>query len=79
MRDFVYIAWRYLTFHYWRSLTLLLCVSLIVLLPLSLNLLLDETERNLLARANSTPLLLGAKGSSLDLVMSSLYFSAEPV
>ena len=79
MRDFVYIAWRYLTFHYWRSLTLLLCVSLIVLLPLSLNLLLDETERNLLARANATPLLLGAKGSSLDLVMSSLYFSAEPV
>jgi len=79
VRDALYVAWRYLTFHRWRSVTLLACITLMLYLPLALNLLLAEAERNLLARANTTPLLLGAKGSSLDLVMNSLYFGAEQV
>jgi putative ABC transport system permease protein len=70
----LYIAWRYLRFHWARSLTLVACVTLIAVLPLSLELLLDESERQLLSRAETTPLVVGAKGSSLDLVMNSLYF-----
>jgi len=46
-------------------------------LPLTLEILLDESERQLGQRAESTPLLIGAKGSALDLVMNSLYFSDE--
>jgi len=72
--DSLYVAWRYLSFNWARSLTLIACVTLIAVLPLSLELLLDESERQLLARAETTPLVVGAKGSSLDLVMNSLYF-----
>jgi putative ABC transport system permease protein len=72
--DSVYVAWRYLSFNWARSLTLIACVTLIAVLPLALELLLDESERQLLARAETTPLVVGAKGSSLDLVMNSLYF-----
>jgi len=72
--DSLYVAWRYLSFNWGRSVTLIACVTLIALLPLSLEQLLDESERQLLARAESTPLVVGAKGSSLDLVMNSLYF-----
>ena len=74
MIDSFYIAWRYVSFNWGRSLTLVACVTLIAVLPLSLELLLDESERQLLARAETTPLVVGAKGSSLDLVMNSLYF-----
>lgn len=74
MIDSFYVAWRYLRFNWTRSLTLVACVTLIAVLPLSLELLLDESERQLLARAETTPLVVGAKGSSLDLVMNSLYF-----
>jgi putative ABC transport system permease protein len=50
---------------------------LIAVLPLTLQVLLSESERQLLSRADSTPLVLGAKGSSLDLVMNSLYFDDQ--
>lgn len=77
MIDSVYIAWKYLTFNKARTATLVACVTLIAVLPLSLELLLAESERQLLSRAESTPLLLGARGSALDLVMNSLYFDDE--
>ncbi len=74
MIDSFYVAWRYLTFSWARSLTLVACVTLIAVLPLALELLLGESQRQLLSRAETTPLVVGAKGSSLDLVMNSLYF-----
>lgn len=74
MIDSLYVAWRYLSYNWARSLTLVACVTLIAVLPLALELLLDESERQLLDRAETTPLVVGAKGSSLDLVMNSLYF-----
>ena len=82
MIDSLYIAWRYVSFNWARTLTLVACVTLIAVLPLALELLLDESERQLLARAETTPLVVGAKGSSLDLVMNSLYFGdsvPEPI
>jgi len=75
--DSLYIAWKYIRFYRLRSLILVTCVALIAILPLSLQLLLEESEQQLLSRAETTPLVIGAKGSSLDLVMSSLYFSNE--
>jgi putative ABC transport system permease protein len=70
-------AWRYVTFNKVRTATLIACVTLIAVLPLTLEVLLAESEQQLLSRADSTPLLLGAKGSALDLVMNTLYFDDE--
>jgi putative ABC transport system permease protein len=53
------------------------CITLIAFLPLALQILLDESEQLLRARAVETPLVIGAKGSALDLVMNSLYFDKE--
>jgi len=77
MIDSFYIAWRYVTFNKVRTATLIACVTLIAVLPLTLEVLLAESEQQLLSRADSTPLLLGARGSALDLVMNTLYFDDE--
>ncbi|MDH3637211.1 MAG: ABC transporter permease [Gammaproteobacteria bacterium] len=77
MIDSLYIAWRYSGHNKARTATLVACVTLIAVLPLSLNLLLKESERQLLSRAESTPLVVGAKGSALDLMMNTLYFDNE--
>jgi len=74
MYDSLYIAWKYVSFNQVKTATLVACITLIGFLPLALELLLNESERQLMSRAVSTPLLIGAKGSALDLVMSTLYF-----
>ena len=77
MIDSLYIAWRYIRFNRVKTATLVACITLISFLPVSLQLLLAESERQLMSRAVSTPLVVGAKGSSLDLVMNTLYFGDE--
>ncbi len=77
MMHSLYIAWKYVSFNKLKTVTLVACITLIAFLPLALQLLLEESERQLLSRAVSTPLLIGAKGSALDLVMNSLYFGDE--
>ncbi|MEN8800889.1 MAG: ABC transporter permease, partial [Thiogranum sp.] len=77
MIDSFYIAWKYLLFSKARSATLIACITLIAVLPLALEIILDESEHQLVERAEHTPLLVGAKGSALDLVMNSLYFADE--
>ncbi|NNK94361.1 MAG: hypothetical protein HKP41_08425, partial [Desulfobacterales bacterium] len=77
MMDSFYLAWRYLSFNKVRTCILVACITIIAVLPLALEILLNESERQLSLRAQSSPLLIGAKGSALDLVMNSLYFSDE--
>jgi putative ABC transport system permease protein len=77
MIDSLVIAWKYLRFNKAKAATIVACVSLIAVLPLALQQLLGESERQLLSRAVTTPLVIGAKGSSLDLVMNSIYFGDE--
>jgi putative ABC transport system permease protein len=60
-----------------KTTTLIACITLIAFLPLALQLLLDESEQQLMSRAVSTPLIVGTKGSALDLVMNTLYFVDE--
>ena len=74
MNGSLYIAWHYIIFNRLRSAILIACITLIAFLPMALQLLLTESQSMLQARAASTPLLLGARGSALDLVMNSLYF-----
>jgi len=77
VRDSFYLAWQYIRFNRWKSITLVACVMIIAFLPLALELLLDESEKQLVDRATSTPLVVGARGSALDLVMNALYFGEQ--
>ena len=77
MLDSFYIAWQYIRYNRFKTVVLVACITLISFLPLSLQLLLDESERQLMSRAVTTPLVIGAKGSALDLVMNTLYFGDE--
>ncbi|MFW2404509.1 MAG: ABC transporter permease [Gammaproteobacteria bacterium] len=77
MKDLLYLVWRYVAFHRWKTAILALSITLIIYLPVGLNVLVDQSAEQLTARAHATPLLVGAKGSPLELVLSSLYFDAD--
>jgi len=77
MLNTFYIAWKYITYNKAKTATLIACITLISFLPLALQLLLNESEKQLMSRAVSTHLIVGAKGSALDLVMNSIYFGDE--
>ncbi|MEM6896933.1 MAG: ABC transporter permease [Pseudomonadota bacterium] len=73
----LYLAFAYLRYHWARSLVLVLVAALIMFVPVATQTLLSTSERALLARGEATPLLLGSRGSQLDLTMAALYFSEE--
>ena len=75
--DSLYIAWQYVRWNRGKTIILITSITLIAFLPLALQVMLNESEQQLRSRAVDTPLLIGAKGSALDLVMSSLYFDDE--
>ncbi len=77
MFDSFYIAWKYISFNRVKTAVLVACITLISFLPFALQLLLDESERQLMSRAVETPLVVGKKGSALDLVMNTLYFGDD--
>jgi putative ABC transport system permease protein len=77
MIDSLYIAWKYIRYNKIKTGILIGCITLIIVLPLSLQMLLNESERQLMSRAVSTPLVIGAKGSALDLMMNTIYFNDE--
>ena len=73
----LYLAFAYLRYHWARSLVLVLVAALIMFVPVATQTLLSTSERALVARGEATPLLLGRRGSQLDLTMAALYFSEE--
>jgi putative ABC transport system permease protein len=73
----LYLAWRYLVFHRVKTLILVLSLAAVLAMPVSLLLLAGQGERHLAARANASPLLIGAKGSPLEIVLNSLYFRSK--
>jgi putative ABC transport system permease protein len=77
MRDLTYMAWRYLAYNRIKTIILVLSVTLIVFLPAGLKILVGQSAAALTSRAETTPLLIGAKGSPLELVLNSLYFESE--
>jgi putative ABC transport system permease protein len=77
MRDVLYLAWRYLVYHRLKTSILVSSITLIIFLPVGLNVVVEQSARHLTARAGATPLLVGARGSPLELVLNSLYFSSE--
>ncbi len=73
----LYLAFAYLRYHWGRSLVMTLVAALILFVPVATQILLSTSERALVARGDATPLLLGSRGSQLDLTMAALYFSDE--
>ena len=69
-----YLGWKYVAHHRWKTSLLIASISLILFLPPALLMVIDRGAQSLNARANATPLLLGAPGSPLELTLSTLYF-----
>ncbi|MGR3494748.1 ABC transporter permease [Citreimonas sp.] len=77
-----FLAFAHLRWHWLRSVVMVLVAAVILAVPLVSQTLLRGSERTLTARAEATPLVLGARGSQIDLVMGALYFGedrAQPV
>ncbi len=77
MKYSLYLAWRYLAYHRAKTCILVLSITLIVYVPAGLRILVAESSEQLTARAVATPLLIGKKGSPLETVLNSLYFSSD--
>lgn len=73
----LFLAFAHLRWTWARSLVLVLVGALILSVPMVTQLLLRGSEEALTRRAEVTPLVLGARGSQLDLVMSAVYFSED--
>lgn len=74
----LYLAWRYLAYHRVKAVLLIASVTLIVYLPVGLRVLVAQSAAQLEARARATPLLVGARGSALELTLNALYFEPDP-
>ncbi len=74
MRHIIFMAWRYLRFYWGKTTVLVASISLILALPAGLHVLVEQGADVMTKRAESTPLLIGAKGSAVDLTLSVLYF-----
>lgn len=69
-----YLATRSLWWYRGRALTIILCLALTFWLPVTVRLLLNQFRSDISRRAVSTPLVIGAKGSRIDLALNALYF-----
>lgn len=78
MKGPLHLAWRYLLHYRIKTAILVASIALIAFLPAALNVLIGESAAQLTSRAEATPLLIGARGSPLELVLSSLYFASNP-
>ncbi len=73
-RNAVYLALRSLWWYRGRAITIVLCLALTLWLPITVRLLLNQFRTDIVSRAESTPLVIGAKGSRIDLALQALYF-----
>lgn len=78
LSDSFYLASRYLIHHKLKTVILIAVITILVYLPAGLESLFRKSAEQLRARAVSTPLLVGSKGSEVDLALNSLYFSSKP-
>jgi putative ABC transport system permease protein len=74
VNDILYMAWRYVRFHWGKTVLLVSAISLVLFLPAGLHVVVEQGAQTLTARAEVTPLLIGARGSAVDLTLSALYF-----
>lgn len=75
-RNALYLAVRSLSWYRGRAITVVLCLALTLWLPITVRLLLNQFREDIIARAVATPLIVGAKGSRIDLALHGLYFDS---
>jgi putative ABC transport system permease protein len=78
MRHALFLAWRSLAWYRGRSLTIVLSLAIMMWLPVTVRLVLDQFRTEISSRAVATPLIVGARGSRIDLVLHGLYFDNMP-
>lgn len=77
MIDVLYLAGRYLASHASKTIILIASLTLVIYTPFGLRTIVRTSQQLLRARAASTPMLIGAAGSPLELTLNSLYFRSE--
>jgi putative ABC transport system permease protein len=77
MKGMLFLAWRYLAYHWIKAVILIASITLILFLPVGLRVLVQQSRSQLTLRAQSTPLIIGSKGSPLELVLNACYFSSK--
>jgi len=75
LKGTTYLGLKYLQRHRGKAALLIFAISLSLFLPLAILTVVRNAESHLRYRADSTPLLLGAPGSQLELVFNGLYYS----
>ncbi|TDJ52933.1 MAG: hypothetical protein E2O47_08635, partial [Gemmatimonadetes bacterium] len=77
MNGSLYLAWRYLVYYRLKTGVLLVSITVIMFVPVGLRVLVDQSAQQLTRRAEVTPLVIGARGSALELVLNTLYFGTD--
>jgi len=77
MRRILPLTWRYIAFNKTKSGILIACLTITLFLPIAVHVMIRHYESGLMERAETTPLIVGAKGNRYDLVLKSLYFTSE--
>jgi len=72
-----FLAWQYLLKRRRQAASMIAGVALAIYLPLATHWLVGAFDKAIGARADSTPMVVGAKGSQFDLVLHGLYFRAN--
>ncbi|MGY8641251.1 MAG: ABC transporter permease [Verrucomicrobiales bacterium] len=75
----IHLGTRYLRRQRGKVVLLVAALSLSIILPFGISIFVKEAESHLRSRARVTPLMLGAQGSSLELVFNGLYFSKPAI
>ncbi len=74
MNNALLMACRYLAYYRVRTVILVVCLAVVLFLPLAVGVLTRTYNRMMTRRAEATPLVLGAQGSTVDLVLNTVYF-----
>lgn len=68
------LSWMRLRRHPVQTLVLVLCIAVPVFLPSGVRVLIADYQGSLTARAEATPMILGARGNRFDLTFAALYW-----
>lgn len=74
MKSACYLAWKYTAAHKGRTLILIAALGLLLLLPTAVTLVIRSYDARMGARAEATPMIIGAKGNRYDLLLQALFF-----
>ncbi len=77
MRGAWLLAFRYISHYRGRTCILIAAVAVMCYLPLATHWTIERFEQQLFLRSNTTPLVVGKKGSRFALAMHALYFRGE--